>query len=63
MNCYTQPWFCQRTEGFEKILEYWRGNGPRPEKKFAKKELFEQAKLTNSDQCEFLPDVVESLGY
>jgi len=61
MNRYTQPWFCPRTEGFEKILEYWRGKGPRPAKEFAKQALFEQAVMLNSDRCEFLPEMVNSL--
>lgn len=56
-----QPWRISRTEGFEKILDYWRGEGQRPSRRKAKKWLFEQARRTNSIHCEFLPGMVASL--
>ena len=58
---YRQPWSIHRTEGFDKILEYWNGNGKRPFKWQAKRWLFKQARMTNSLHCEFLPGMVESL--
>jgi len=61
LNRMTQPWYCPRTEGFQKILDYWRGKGTRPSKEQAKKWLFEQARKTHSDYCIFLPDMVRSL--
>lgn len=56
-----QPWRIPRTEGFEKILAYWRGEAKRPSRRKAKKWLFEQARKTNSNHCEFLPGMVASL--
>jgi len=57
----TQPWHCARTPGFDKILEYWKGNGEKPARADAKRWLFEQARKTRSDKCEFLPEMVNSL--
>jgi len=57
----TQPWYCPRTEGFEKVLDYWKGKGPKPTKEQAKEWLFEQAAKLHSDYCEFMPDMVNSL--
>ena len=56
-----QPWSIQKTEGFEKILAYWNGTGPKPSKWQARRWLFEQARMTNSNACDFLPGMVESL--
>gem|GEM_PF-327895 len=56
-----QPWRIHRTEGFDKILAYWKGEGERPSRRKVKKWLFEQARLTNSESCEFLPGMVQSL--
>lgn len=58
----TQPWLCPRTDGFIKIIDYWKGKAPRPSRQQAKKWLFEQAKLTNSDNCLFLSKMVDSLA-
>ncbi len=57
----TQPWCCMKTEGFQKIIDYWKGAGPKPSKEQAKEWLFDQARKTHSDQCEFVPDMVRSL--
>ncbi|UCH14377.1 MAG: cellulase family glycosylhydrolase [Bacteroidales bacterium] len=57
----TQPWNCPRTAGFNKILEYWKGNSERPSGQEAKEWLLDQARKTHSDYCEFLPDMVRSL--
>ncbi len=57
----TQPWEISRTKGFETILAYWNGNAERPDKEQAKEWLFEQARLTNTQYCKFLPDMVRSL--
>ncbi len=56
-----QPWSISRTPGFEKILDYWKGKGKKPSRSQARRWLFEQARMTNSDNCEFLPGMVESL--
>jgi endoglucanase len=57
----TQPWSCPRTEGFQKIINYWKGTGPEPSSLQAKEWLFDQAKKTRSDQCKFIPEMVRSL--
>jgi hypothetical protein len=59
----TQPWVCIRTPGFEKILNYWKGDGIKPQREEAKKWLFDQAIKTNSKYCDFLPEMVSSLSY
>jgi hypothetical protein len=56
-----QPWSIRKTVGFKKILAYWNGEGPRPTKWQAKRWLFKQARMTNSQVCDFLPGMVESL--
>lgn len=57
-----QPWRITRTEGFNVILDYWRGEAPRPPRRQARKWLFEQAMLTHTDSCIFLPGMVASLA-
>jgi hypothetical protein len=57
----TQPWNCHRTPGFDAILSYWNGTGPAPRAPFATAWLFDQAKRTHTDYCDFLPDMVRSL--
>jgi endoglucanase len=58
----SQPWSCPKTEGFQKIIDYWKGTGPKPSAEQAKEWLFEQAKKTRSDQCKFVPEMVRSLA-
>ena len=57
----TQPWYCPRTEGFQRILDYWQGKAERPTAEQARDWLFDQADKVNSRYCEFLPDMVASL--
>lgn len=57
----SQPWLCPPTEGFQQILDYWQGNGPRPSREDAKAWLFDQARKLHTDYCEFLPEMVRSL--
>jgi hypothetical protein len=57
----SQPWNIPRTEGFNAILNYWKGIGKRPSAEEAKKWLFEQAEKTNLKYCVFLPTMVQSL--
>lgn len=57
----SQPWVINRTEGFQAILDFWKGEGERPSGEQARKWLFEQARLTNTRFCMFLPDMVRSL--
>ena len=60
-NRSTQPWSCPRTQGFQKIIDYWKGSGPKPFKEEAREWLFDQARKTRSDQCQFIPEMVRSL--
>ncbi len=57
----TQPWYCPRTEGFQRIIDYWKGKAAQPSKDQARQWLFDQARKTNTNHCEFLPDMVQSL--
>ncbi|MCE5186265.1 MAG: cellulase family glycosylhydrolase [Planctomycetaceae bacterium] len=57
----SQPWDCPRTEGFDKIITYWKGQGERPSQEQAREWLLEQAKKTRSEECKFLPEMVRSL--
>ena len=57
----TQPWLCPRTDGFNQILDYWRDRGPRPSRADATAWLLEQARLSHSDHCVFIPELVRSL--
>ncbi|MCF7850390.1 MAG: cellulase family glycosylhydrolase [Candidatus Marinimicrobia bacterium] len=56
-----QPWSIPRADGFNQILDYWKGQGPRPGKWQAKRWLFDQARRTNTKYCDFLPGMVRSL--
>ncbi|MBC8374698.1 MAG: cellulase family glycosylhydrolase [FCB group bacterium] len=56
-----QPWSIRKTAGFKKILAYWNGEGPKPSKWQATRWLFKQARMTNSQMCDFLPGMVQSL--
>ncbi|MBN1597545.1 MAG: cellulase family glycosylhydrolase [Bacteroidales bacterium] len=57
----TQPWVVTRTDGFQSILDYWNGKADKPSPEMARKWMFEQACLTNTNYCEFLPEMVNSL--
>lgn len=57
----SQPWKITTTAGFNSILEYWKGRGPRPSAEDAEKWLFDQAFKTHTRYCTFLPQMVRSL--
>lgn len=57
----TQPWVCPRTDGFRRILDYWKGEDERPSREQAREWLFEQARRTRTDSCDFDPEMVRSL--
>jgi len=57
----TQPWHCPRTDGFQRILDYWQGRAERPTAAEAREWLFDMAEKVNSRYCDFLPDMVASL--
>ncbi|NQV15558.1 cellulase family glycosylhydrolase [bacterium] len=56
-----QPWSISRTDGFERLIDYWNGKGQRPGRWQAKRWLFDQARKTNTKYCDFMPGMVESL--
>ena len=58
---YSQPWNILRTDGFNRILQYWNSRGEKPSTVQAKNWLFDQAQKTRTETCEFLPDMVRSL--
>jgi hypothetical protein len=57
----SQPWIISTSKGFNTLLEYWKGRGPRPSAEDAEKWLFDQAYKTNTKTCIFLPQMVRSL--
>lgn len=57
----TQPWYCPRTDGFLRILDYWQGRADRPTADEARAWLFDQAEKVNTRYCDYLPDMVASL--
>jgi hypothetical protein len=57
----TQPWYCPRTDGFLRILDYWQGRAERPTREEARAWLFDQAEKVNTRYCDFLPEMVASL--
>jgi hypothetical protein len=57
----TQPWLCPKSDGFQQILDYWMGRADRPSAKDARDWLFDMARKTRSDYCDFSPEMVRSL--
>jgi hypothetical protein len=60
-NSENQPWNCQKTAGFQKVIDYWNSGQNKPIADSARKWLFDQAQRTNSSYCTFLPNMVSSL--
>lgn len=61
MDRQTQPWVIHKTPEFQRVIDFWKGEGVRPSREDAKAALFEQARRTRTDRCEFEPDMVRSL--
>ncbi len=57
----SQPWLCPKTDGFQRILDYWMGRVARPSAEDAKAWLFDMARKTRSDYCTFSREMVASL--
>lgn len=57
----TAPWSVPRLEAYEKVLDYWRGNSPKPSKEDAIKGLMQFVEALKLENCEYRPDVVASL--
>lgn len=58
----TQPWQCHLPEGFAKIKNYLSDNGPKPEKREAKRILMQFAENLATDKCTLVPEMVRSIG-
>ncbi len=61
LNRRTQPWVCSKTDGFQRILDFWMGRALRPTRDEAREWLFDMARKTRSDYCEFSGEMVASL--
>jgi hypothetical protein len=57
----TQPWLCPKTDGFQRVLDYWMDRAEQPPRDDAREWLFDMARKTRSDYCEFMGEMVESL--
>lgn len=58
----TQPWQCFLPEQFSLIKNYLAGHGPKPDKKVAKNILTKYVANLQTKNCQFIPEVIESLG-
>lgn len=54
------PYSIPFTQGYKEILEYWRGNSPKPSEAEAFSSMMELAQKTNSSSCEYHKDVQDA---
>jgi len=57
----TAPLSAPRNENYDKVTEYWKGNGPRPSVEEARAGLFQFAEDIAIENNDFRPDVVAAL--
>ncbi len=57
----TSPLSAPYAAGYEDVLAYWRGQGPRPSADAARQALFAMAENLSIDRCDYRPDVVAAL--
>ncbi|NNE46875.1 MAG: cellulase family glycosylhydrolase, partial [Rhodothermales bacterium] len=57
----TSPLSAPYADGYEDVLAYWRGQGPRPSADAARQALFAMAENLSIDRCDYRPDVVAAL--
>jgi endoglucanase len=50
-----------KTPEYETLLEYWKGNAPKPDAAFAKAALFEMAENLKIDNCIYQKDVIDAM--
>jgi len=50
------------TDGYQAILDYWQGNGNRPDAETARSVLIDLAESSNSSRCRYQKDVADALG-
>ncbi|VUD59114.1 Endoglucanase C307 [Thalassocella blandensis] len=58
----TQPWQCFLPEKFSLIRNYLAGHGPKPSQAEAQKILFAYVKNLQTKRCEFIPEMLQSIG-
>lgn len=51
----------KRTEDYNTLLEYWKGNGSRPTAEFAKTTLMQLTEDLKVANCKYQPDVVDAM--
>jgi len=50
-----------KTPEYEDLLDYWKGNAPKPDKAFAKATLMELAENLKTENCVFQKDVIDAM--
>jgi hypothetical protein len=50
-----------KTPEYESLLQYWKGNAPKPDAAFAKATLFEMAENLKTENCVYQKDVIDAL--
>lgn len=50
-----------KTPEYESLLEYWKGNAPKPDAAFAKATLFELAENLKTENCVYQKDVIDAM--
>ena len=61
VSTITSPLSAPRNENYDKVTEYWKGNGPRPKVEEATQGLFQMAEDLAIENTDFRPDVVAAL--
>jgi len=57
----TAPLSAEKTNGYQTLLNYWRGSGPKPSQSEAWSYLTGQVDKMKHDNCSYHPDVVDGL--
>jgi endoglucanase len=55
------PLSIKKTDAYQKLIDYWKGQAPKPTVEFATNALMELAEMAKSEHCEFHPDVIDAL--
>lgn len=55
------PLSIKKTEGYETLLNYWKGQAPKPTIEFASQALMELAENAKLEDFEYHPDVIDAL--
>ncbi|EHO43111.1 glycoside hydrolase family 5 [Caldithrix abyssi DSM 13497] len=57
----TSPFSARLTSGFQSLVDYWNGQGAKPDQTFAFGVLMQTAENLKFEQCDFRPDVLQAL--